>query len=163
MAVGRMLLFRKRKRSKEFEIELTSLIDIVTILLVFLLQSSSVADYEIKLLTGLELPSSETVNLAKRGITVQMNKDYELYIEDKLVGKAINGQWESSLDLNFVKELDALRQSVEDVWKQKNNTERFHVVINLLMDKTLDYKQVKRIMDLSAGIGMEQFKFVTLD
>ena len=153
MSVGRMLLFRKRKRSKEFEIELTSLIDIVTILLVFLLQSSSVADYEIKLLTGLELPSSETVNLAKRGISVQMNKDYELYIEDKFIGRANNGQWEATLSQNYVKELDVLRQSVEDVWKQKNNTERFYVVINLLMDKSLDYKQVKKIMDLSAGIG----------
>lgn len=156
-------IIRKRKKSKEFDIELTSLIDIVTILLVFLLQSSSVADYEIKLLTGLELPSSETVNLAKRGITVQMNKNYELYIEDKLIGKALNGEWETSLDQNYVKELDILRQTVEDVWKNSNNTERFYVVINLLMDKTLDYKQVKRIMDLSAGIGMEQFKFVTMD
>ena len=101
----------------------------------------------------MELPSSETVNLAKRGISVQMNKDYELYIEDKFIGRANNGQWEATLSQNYVKELDVLRQSVEDVWKQKNNTERFYVVINLLMDKSLDYKQVKKIMDLSAGIG----------
>lgn len=163
MSVSRMLLFRKRKRNQSFDIELTSLIDIVTILLVFLLQSSSVADYEIKLLTGMDLPSSATVNLAKRGITVQMNKDYELYIEDKMIGKAENGSWNDDLSKNFVTELTIIKSGIEEIWKVKNNTERFYIVINLLMDKSLDYKQVKKLMDLSAGIGMEQFKFVAID
>jgi biopolymer transport protein ExbD len=159
MAKKRMLLFRKRGKRSEGEIELTSLIDIVTILLVFLLINSGAGEFDVKLVSGVELPSTSSVNGAKRGITVQFNKDGDIYLEDELVTSVKNG-WSDQNRRVFNEKFKNLKDELETVWKNNNNSEKFHLMVNFVLDKSIAFLNIDQMMKICQYHGMLQYKFI---
>lgn len=72
----------KPRNKKKLEFSMTSMSDLVFLLLIFfMLTSTLVSPNAIKLL----LPSSESKTLAKQSVTVYINAELEYYVEDKNV------------------------------------------------------------------------------
>ena len=158
------MLYRLRKqRSQKFEIQLTSLIDIIVFLLVFLIQAATITKLNLNLRVNIELPRSETRDEADRGITVQLTKNLEVFIEDKSLALETGTLWTDN-NANVIREkIKEVKLNLEQVINQSKTSERFNVVMNLAMDKGLDYLHVKNLMDIAAGLGIEQFKFIVME
>lgn len=159
MAKKRMLLFRKRDKRQDADLEVTSLIDIVTILLVFLLINSGAGEFEVKLISNLILPNTQSINGAKRGITVQLNKDNDVYLENELVVSIKNG-WNDQSRRIFNEKFKNLKDELELVWRNNNNSEKFHLMVNFVVDKTIQFKNIDQMMKICQYHGMLQYKFI---
>ncbi len=75
---------RKSRNSGEAKLNITSMMDMFTIILVFLLKSFSTEGQLVTPATGLTLPSSSVERTAKEALAVKISAD-NIVVEDKLV------------------------------------------------------------------------------
>lgn len=147
-----------RKREREaVDVDITSLLDILTILLVFLLKSYNASDLKLDLQKNLEIADSESRKMTRFAPVIQVNKEAKVYLNNKEIGRL-----PASGDMVFLTE--ALKQektkletaNAQKAANQKVNTE----LVNLIFDREMDYEIVQRVMHNSAQAGYSQFKFI---
>lgn len=155
----RKMFFKKNKRVKkeDMELDITSLLDVLVILLVFLLKSYNASDLKLNLVKDLVVPSSAARVLGHTAVTIQVSKDATIFINNKKID-SIATQGENAVLLEKLKEfkaLDAERNpaSATDTKKEVRN-------INLVFDENLPYEAMKSVMHTSAIAGYTEFKFI---
>lgn len=164
MANTKLKLVRfNKKRNRKFDIQLTALIDIVVFLLVFLIQLATISKINLNLQSNIHLPSSQSLDDANRGITVQITKDMKVYVADELIPIEQGEFWSPNNIRLIYQKIKDVKTQMEEVIKKTANTERFDLVLNLAMDKSLSYINIKNLMDLSLNAGVTQFKFIVVE
>lgn len=157
----------RRKKQAVFDIDITSLLDILTILLVFLLQSYNSSGVIINVPKGIELPRSASESLNNFGVNVQVSKT-QIWVDDKEVvntetnvnpvtfdegGKRITALYD---------ELIRVKETIKTSEKLSPEAKKFSGLINLVVDKSLKYTYLKKVMYTCAQAGYKEFKFVVL-
>ncbi len=155
-AFEKHLINRKRKNSwgkkaAVYALMLTSMVDMFSMLVVFLLQTFSTSP-EILINKGLVLPNSITASQVQEAPVLSINKDGNLYLDQKLVGltkkilKQPNG---------LMKELNVIKNS----WADHHAGLAFPGEINLQADKEISSTVVSQVMGvLTSG----QFQSIQL-
>lgn len=151
---GNMKFLRERKKRVPFELDITSLLDILVILLVFLLKSYSAAEIKIDFVKHLLPPQSNSEILIKNHIVLQINKDGDLWAHNKKLGN-INTSGSSILFLSEFLNTEK-NKVVGNTPKDKKKAE----IINLIFDGELPYSQMKKVMNTAATAGYPQFKLI---
>lgn len=146
------MFFNSKARNKKepMEIDITSLLDVLVILLVFLLKSYNASNLKLNLVKDLTVPTSETRKLGEHAIIVQVDSNKKLYVNKKKIGE-IRSSGENAELLATLKEM---RES------SRTEVEKKAKMINLVFDQTLPYKVVKGVMHTSAIAGYTEFKFI---
>jgi biopolymer transport protein ExbD len=145
--------FNRHKRKPEaVDVDITSLLDILTILLVFLLKSYNASDLKLDLVKNLDMPDSDAREMTRFAPVVQVNKAGMIYLNNRELGRLPAS--ESVLTARLKVEKD--RIEAENKAGRKVNTE----LLNLVFDKNMDYEIVQKIMHQSALAGYSQFKFI---
>jgi biopolymer transport protein ExbD len=149
----RKMFFKEkgRKKSEPMEIDITSLLDILVILLVFLLKSYNASNLKLNLVKNLQVPKSQVRKLGAHSVIVQVDKDKNIWIKRKKVGSVKTSQDKISALYSALE----LEQKQYQAKNKKKNT-----AINLVFDKELPYSQIKKIMHTSALAGYSEFKFI---
>lgn len=153
------------------DVDITSLLDILVILLVFLLQSYSASDLRVDLVENLSLPNSVSQDLGEKTVLIQINREEKMWIDDKYIGK-ITTSGEVIPELSQVlKEKKAQKeQEIEErkarqpssnmekqaLKKREENLKR----INLILDEEIQYALMRKLMHTSAMAGFPEFKFI---
>jgi biopolymer transport protein ExbD len=146
----------QRKRIREgVDVDITSLLDILTILLVFLLKSYNASDLKLDLTQGLEMAQSESKNMTRFAPVIQVNKEAMVFLNNKSIGRIPA----SGAMTMLTQKLKEERQKLESQAQGKKATHPGELV-NLVFDKEMDYQYVQRIMNDSALAGYSQFKFI---
>ena len=78
---------RKRAKSEPMELDITSLLDILVILLVFLLKSYNASNLKLNLVKSLKIPDSKARKLGSHSVIVQVDKDKQIWIGNKVIGR----------------------------------------------------------------------------
>jgi biopolymer transport protein ExbD len=149
------LINRKRKRNwgmkaAGFTLMLTSMVDMFSMLVVFLLQTFS-SSPEILLTKGVELPNSTTPAIVKEAPVLAISSDGNLYLDQKLIGKTVDVAKKPSKllsDLNIIKR----------DW-DKSHVSDFSGEINLQADKEVTSTLVAQIMGI---LTSSQFQSIQL-
>jgi biopolymer transport protein ExbD len=149
--------FKRRKKGETLDVDITSLLDILTILLVFLLKSFSASDLKLDLQKGVEIADSSARTMTRFAPVIQVNKESRVFLNNKEIGRL-----PASGEMTVL--TDALRTEKENLESeislkaanQKLNTE----LVNLVFDKEMDFHIVQRVMNDSAQAGYSQFKFI---
>ncbi len=139
-----------RRKKEDMELDITSLLDVLVILLVFLLKSYNASDLKVNLVKDLTVPVSETRKLGNHAIIVQVDSHQNLFVNQKELGK-IHTSGENKLLLSA---LNDIRKTAREPAAQKAKA------INLIFDQTLPYKIMKSVMHTSAVAGYTEFKFI---
>ena len=150
------------KRASTFTLNITSMTDMFTLLLVFLLQSYNTSEVQIDLAEGIRLPSSNTALNPNDGVKVNVTLD-AIRIDKKEIGKIVNSQFEgkdldpqdSSFILPLFSELDKIMKTEKDGKIAKEGR------ILLQADARLPYSTLKKIMYTASMAGFPQLKMVT--
>ncbi len=160
----RFIRNRKRRAKKEmFDLELNSLLDILVILLVFLLKNYSISEVQLKINQGIRIPDSVSKSLIEKGVTLQLNKDLEVYVDEKLITSLKkSGVWNFSNKVKVRNELLSLKQNLEKIKMEEKGLKDMADVVNFIMDKDIDYQHINQLMKISTDAGFEQFKFIVL-
>lgn len=143
------LINRKRKRAggkrgTGFVLMLTSMVDMFSMLVIFLLQTFSNSP-EIIITNGLKLPDSITPAIVREAPVISLNKDGNVYVDQQLVGtiKAI-----MTMPDPMLRKLDGIKRQ----FAKANPNGEFPGQVNLQADKDIPSSTVSRVMNiLTAG------------
>lgn len=177
---------RSRRRIKSsFELQLTSMMDVLVIIVVFLLKSYSTNISSFTTIPGLKLPYSLSADLppesiqiiiTPESITLENEKLLEFIQSSTEIGSN-EGQYSfknSDLDegkLRIIPLFDALIRSKNrsDILRAKSvkrdqdgNPLPFEGVIAIQADKRIEYDTIRKIMYTSAAAGYKIFRFLAV-
>src|SRR5690606_34917668 len=147
-----------RKREREaVDVDITSLLDILTILLVFLLRSYNASDLSLDLQKGLEMADSDARAMTRYAPVVQVNKEARVFLNNREIGRM-----PASGEMPVLTEaLKKTKAEIEEDNKKKLPNQQINTeMVNLIFDKEMDYAIVQRVMHDSALAGYSQFKFI---
>ncbi len=167
MAVRASRFANRRKKDRVIDIDITSLLDILTILLVFLLQSYNSSGVIINVPKGIDLPRSASESLNNFGVNIQVSKT-NIWVDDKEVlssESATDGQVFDEGGRRIVplyNELIKIKETIKQSEKLSPNAAKFSGIANLVVEKSLKYSYLKRVMYTAASAGFREFKFVVL-
>ena len=149
--------FSRHRVREAVDVDITSLLDILTILLVFLLKSYNASDLKLDLQQNLEMADSEARTMTRFAPVVQVSKDAKVFLNNKELGRLpASGEM-----LILTEALKNTREKQELENQKKNQGQRLNTeLVNLVFDKEMDYGVVQRIMHDSALAGYSQFKFI---
>ncbi len=144
-AFEKHLINRKRKNSwgkkaAVYALMLTSMVDMFSMLVVFLLQTFSTSP-EIMINKGVSLPDSITSAQVKEAPVLAIAKDGNLYLDQKLVGevkKVVKAPGKLISDLNEIK----------NTWAKNHAGMAFPGEINLQADKDVPSTVVSQVMGI---------------
>ena len=157
-AFERHLINRRRKKNwglkaAGFTLMLTSMVDMFSMLVVFLLQTFS-SSPEILITKGLELPTSITPEVVLEAPVLSISKDGNLYLDQKLVGKT---KKVSKAPNKLLKKLDDIKKT----WGKSHSTP-FPGKINLQADKEVPSTTVSTIMGILTSGQFESIQLAVV-
>lgn len=157
---------RGKRKENVFDIDITSLLDILTILLVFLLQNYNSSGVVINVPKDIEIPRSDSESFSTFGVNVQVSKT-QIWVDDKeVVNTDIPDSQLFDEDgrriVPLYNQLVQIKETIKQSEKLSPAAAKFSGVANLVVDKSLKYNYLKRIMYTCAAAGFKEFKFVVL-
>jgi biopolymer transport protein ExbD len=138
---------RLRKDNQVEEIDITSLLDILVILIVFLLSSFNSSKLNFDFIQKLTLPFSNNKAVANEAIIIQINKEGDISVDQDSIGNIKNNQT-----------LTLLAEIIEK--KQKENNALLNLPISFVLDKSLPYKQIDLVMNKASIKRDQRFKLI---
>ena len=157
---------RKHKRKGIVEIDITSLLDILVILLVFLLRSYNTSGIQMTVPKGIELPRSESQAINTAGVQIQVSKDKiwvdnSTVLETENIPEMVYDQGGKRI-VPLFNELIKKKEEIKNIAKMESTAQPFSGLANLIIDKSIKYEYVKKVMYTCAEAGFKEFKFVVM-
>lgn len=157
--------FELPRQKSTFGLNITSMTDMFTILLVFLLQTYSTSVVQLTPETGLRLPQSSSMTNPVESIKVIVSKEL-VKIDTNKIAEMKNADFNSKdidpNDSNFIlplfNELDKLAKDE----KLKNDPAVKEGRILLQADAELSYSVLRKVMYTASMAGFPQMKLVTI-
>lgn len=167
MSRARSIRSKKRRSKREvLDIDITSLLDILVILLVFLLKSYNSSGVILTVPDGITLPNSESQSLNTAGVIVQVSPD-KIWVDSKTIldkedlPRRLYDEGNRRI-IPLYNELVRKRDEIKTLRQQAPQAAKFSGIANLVVDKSLKYSYVKKIMYTCAAAGFKQYKFVVM-
>ncbi len=151
------------KKNQSFALNITSMTDMFTIMLVFLLQSFASGEVQIEPVNNLRLPTSSTEKNPIDGVRVSISQD-ELTIDNKHLANIQNKEVEKVAldpkDSNFIKPLfDELQKKNKELGDKKD------IKLGKVLfqaDQEIPYSTLRKIMYTASMAGFPNVKLVTI-
>jgi biopolymer transport protein ExbD len=160
-------MFGKKRKvdDKPPALNLTSMMDMFTTILVFLIFSFSSQDQNLKLDTDLTLPESSSVLPFKWAINVNLTPT-ELKVEGNKIADIKKG-WPAGVTVDKDKKrlmplYNLLKKYKEIESQEKVNPTGDETVISFQADKDLPFELIDLVMKTSAQAGYPNFRFVVM-
>lgn len=151
------------KKNQTFALNITSMTDMFTILLVFLLQTYATAEVQIDPVDGLRLPTSNTDKNPVNGLKLAMSRD-ELTLEKGLIAIIKNNEFEASTidanDSNFIKPLFEALQKINKERAAGSKEKPGKILFQA--DQDIPYSTLRKVMYTSSMAGFPNLKLVTV-
>jgi biopolymer transport protein ExbD len=152
-----------QKKNGNATLNITSLMDVMTIILIFLLFSFSSEDQNLRLAKDMELPRSTSENPFKWAINITLTEE-ELMVEDLSVCRYKDGQFIDTKDdpdkinllykqLTDLKSLEKYREVDRDASEP---------VVIFQADKKHRFDTIYKVMKTAAMAGYPNFRFAVL-
>lgn len=167
MSRKRLIRNRTSKRKKKtFDLDITSLLDILVILLVFLLKNYNTTNVNINIPKDIKLPFSNSRMINTQGVVVQVSSD-KIWVDDKAVLDSETAKSKiydegGKRIISLYNELVSKKDSFKLLEQTTQGDQKFTGNINLIVDKTVKYSYLKKLMYTCASAGYKQYKFVVL-
>jgi biopolymer transport protein ExbD len=155
---------RWRNRDANYTLQLTAMVDMFTILLVFLLKSYTTSSVQMATVDDIQVPMSVSMNEPKEALRMHVSIK-GVYVDDVKVldleeGKISSAEVDTK-DKKFIKrifdELDKHAKKSRDI-ASANTTHEFKGDLILQADQNLDYGLLKKIMYTSMLAGYANIK-----
>lgn len=168
MARRGMKKYMEQRSSSHFKIQITSMVDMFIILLVFLLKSYSTSPVNITPNANLRLPNSIS-QLDPVDVLKVVVSNSAIFVEEAKVADVKDGQIELSQldksDKDFIRplyeELDKKAQVTKGI-ADKNETVEFDGKVLFQVDRSLPYSLLQKVMYTSMLAGYYDVKFAVM-
>lgn len=169
MSRNRSIRNRKtRNFTSTDDVDITSLLDILTILLLFLVASNTFTGEVIPVLPDIKLAKSDARSPNQAGVVIQVSQK-ELWVDDlKLLNLEENNAQSIIFDqggrriVPLYNELVKKRDEINAINKEVPKAVQFSGIANLVFDEKLRYDLIKKVMYTAAEAGFIEYKFIVL-
>lgn len=163
---------KRRAFQPPAEGDITSLMDIVTIIVVFLLTGYTASDLVIPIVKNVEIPFSVSEQMGREEILVQVSANREVYLKDQLIGtfEDDNTMVIQILLDKLVEEKKKLEEKYNALLAKNNQKidlltmgfigEEVYQQINIVFDKNVPYKNMKKIFITTAAAGFPKYRLI---
>jgi len=149
------------KRTQSFSLNITSMTDMFTILLVFLLQTFASAEVQIDPVEGLRLPSSTTEKNPVTGVKISLTNS-ALTIETQLLAQLQNNEFiGGAIDPNDSSFIKPLFEALQKINNNKDAKEKPGKIL-FQADQELPYSVLRKVMYTASMAGFPNIKLVTV-
>lgn len=187
MSLRRSIRFRKARKRKhsESELPLTSMMDILVIILVFLLKSYSTSTHSLTTVPGIQIPISNSQEIPGESLQVIITPEGLTFENERIVDfvltAAAAGSSESSYtfkktdldeeNLRIIPLYDALIKAKDkaDLLRAKSKARDengqplpFEGTLAIQADKRVRYETIRKIMYTAAAAGYKTFRFLAM-
>ena len=140
---------------------LTSLLDMFTIILIFLIVSFEAEDQEFRLDPDVTLPESSARSIFKPAVNVTINPT-QLLVEEQPIATLDNGRFSDELyEVNNIEALvDALSAEREQLDLGPSGTDEAIVMVQA--DKDMDYETLYLVMRSSSVAGFARYRLAIM-
>ncbi|MBF0360115.1 MAG: biopolymer transporter ExbD [Oligoflexia bacterium] len=190
----------RSKHSEDMELNLTSLLDVLVILLFFLIKNYDSSAQVVIVAKDIQLPKSISKDTNNKGVVIQVSPT-TVWVDDRIImdlrgatagttatetapaaaaaaatttpaGNKNNAtpvsnlNWYDSKSQRIIPLFDELvkkREQIKLAQTMANNKPEFSATVSLVVDKTLKYSYLKKVLYTCAEAGYKQYKFVVLD
>lgn len=167
MRLNRSIRHRGRRNKKALiDLDITSLLDILVIMLVFLLKSYNSTGIILNVPKDITLPRSNSSDVNTSGVVVQVSPTM-MWVDDQVIlnkeePKGRIYDYGGRRIIPLFNELVEKKKIVKQIEKSSPEAKKFSGVVNLIVDKTIKYSEVKKILFTAAEAGYKSYKFVVL-
>ena len=152
----------RRKAKKKPGLMLTSLLDMFTIILIFLIVSFEAEDYEFKLNPELQLPESTSKSVFKPAVNVALTPNGVL-VQEESVAPFNNGQpRESDVAAEQIPELVEALSKVLAFREATSEEPDEESIVILQADKGLPYKTLYLVMRSARLAGFDKYRLAVM-
>ena len=155
----------RRKSGGIFILQLTSMVDMFTIILVFLLKSYSTSAVQVTPSDNINLPTSVSQTDPIEGLKVAVTEN-SVSVEDKVVFLWAENKASKSKNSKLVvkKLLLELQEQAEKSKKisKVNNSIKFEGKLVLQVDRAVPYRIIKKVMATASIAGYRDFRLLTI-
>ena len=172
----------RRAIRKSFDLQLTSMMDILVIIVVFLLKSYQTSNAMFDVSGNIAMPSSVAQDVPELALSVIISKDAITYEGQRILevqktltnsGKESYAIAQTNLDskehdglliLPLFDQLKKSRDHLESILMRRKNEEerKFHGTLAISADKTIPYAIIKKVMYTAGYAGYKTFKFAAI-
>ncbi|NQZ01981.1 MAG: biopolymer transporter ExbD [Bdellovibrionales bacterium] len=160
--------FKQNNKKSTFILQLTAMVDMFTIMIVFLLKSYSTSSVHITPQEGLKLPNSSSYVQPVEALKLVVALD-GVYVDDKKVMPMEEGKIAAAdLDANdpdFVKSLYEKLNEMAEKSKEiadVNEEHEFDGKVVMQADSRLNYKTLKKVMYTASLAGYADMRLATI-
>ena len=151
--------FRQVKKKRKIEVDemdITSLLDILVILLIFLLTSFNDSDLTVDMAKELVLPYSLSRARTTGGAILQVNAKRNVFVNNELIGSFSNENTFSKIKTVLGKEYKTRMNRIKPVEREKKKDQ----VINFVFDKTIKFIEMDKVMKATSDVGFSKYKLI---
>jgi biopolymer transport protein ExbD len=161
---GSSRFMSRRRKTNVIDIDITSLLDILTILLAFLVNNFDASGVTINIPDGIKLPDSQSQSINTSGVSIQVSAD-KIWVDSKEVLDSENipdkmYDMDGRRIVSLYNELISIKETIKQTEKLSPQAVKFSGIANLVLDKSLKYSYIRKIMFTCAEAGFKEYKFV---
>lgn len=166
--MSRRKFWKQRHDSSAYELQLTAMVDMMTIILIFLLSSYSTSSVQLTPADRLNLPASFSTGPAVEALKMVVAK-HGIYVDDKkivdLTEGVLNAKETDAKDPQFIRllfeELNRQAQKTKSI-AEKNEDMKFDGKVIVQVDREVNYKVLKKALYTAAIAGYNDAKFTAI-
>ena len=187
MAFRRSITYRRRRRgvSKSFELQLTSMMDVLVIILVFLLKSYATSTNSFTTVAGMKLPFSASPDSPPDSLQVIITPEGMTFENERIVDFVQTAAAAGTMETGYaIKPSDVdeggrrIRPLYDALMKARDKAELlraksqardsegkplpFEGIIAIQADKRVQYDTIRRILYTSGAAGYKVIRFLAL-
>lgn len=154
---------RHRKKLNGFvPLRMTSMMDILTVLLLFLLKSFVVEGEVISPVPGVDLPESSSAGKPKSSIVIAIF-DNSVMMDGEVVAN-VSDALESGdlLIVELANRLDQARETILDIARERGSDEEFEGKVAIQGDKEIEFSILQRVMFTCSNSGFEDISLAVI-
>ena len=153
-----MRTIRQRRQGKRLTLQLTSLLDMFTIILVFLMVSFQAEDRDFVLHPGLELPVSSAKSPFKAGVNLAIDGS-DVLVEGEKVHRLKEDGDVADADFEAGR-IESITEAVDRAWTRIKRAEGDEDIVVIQADRALPYRTLHVVMRSAAFAGAYRFRLV---
>lgn len=153
-----MIDMRARTKKKQMSLQVTSLLDMFTIILVFLMVSFQADDMDFVLNPELTLPMSSAKSPFKTAVQVDITPD-AVQVDGRTVYELAEGGTLQEAD-QHAQQLPAVSQAVKEAWERSTKEADSENVVVIQADQHLPYRTIHLVMRSAAVSGFFRYRLV---
>ncbi len=162
-------VIKKSKKNDSFGLQLTAMVDMFTIMIVFLLKSYDSSTLEIKNVDNLKLPASVTASVPEEALLMLISQK-AIFINNKKIAGITNGKIEveflSKNDEDYIeplfKELNKEAKKIEKI-AERNSTVKFKGKVFMQADKKLHYSVLRKVLYTATMAGYGDLRLAAIN